>query len=121
MKTLLIILGCISLALGTLGIAIPLLPTTPFLLLSATLFVHSSPRLYDWLIKSPILGRYIVDYRENRSIPLRAKLTSITILWGSILYCIIFIADEKLWLQIILALIAVAVTWHILSLGTTKR
>ena len=81
MKTLLAILGAVSLALGIAGIFLPLLPTTPFLLLSAALWVRSSPRLYAWLLAHPRMGPYIRDFREHRAIPLRAKLLSLTLLW----------------------------------------
>ncbi len=121
MKILFIIIGTISLVLGVIGIALPLLPTTPFLLLSAALYMHSSPRLHKWLLNSPILGEYIRNYQENHSIPLRAKLTSVTLVWTSLLYCTFCVVHERLWLQILLIAIAIAVTWHILSLGTTPR
>ena len=72
MKFFLAALGCLSFVLGVVGIFVPLLPTTPFLLLSAALWVRSSPRLYDWLLAHPCLGRYVRNFRENRAIPLRA-------------------------------------------------
>ncbi len=120
MKIIFTILGCLSLLLGVIGIAIPLLPTTPFLLLAAALFVKSSPLLYAWLLDNRLLGRYIRNYRERRVIPLRAKLTSITLLWASILYCIFGVVQGALWLQILLFIIAVAVTWHILSFASEE-
>lgn len=65
MKTLFIILGSLSLALGIIGMFLPLLPTTPFLLLTAALYIKSSPRLYDWLISHRILGEYIRNFRRK--------------------------------------------------------
>lgn len=121
MKLICIILGAVSLLLGVVGIVVPLLPTTPFLLLSATLFFHSSPRLYEWLLKSPTLGIYIRNYREHRAISLRAKCSAITLLWLSILYCTLVVAEGRLWLQILLVAIAVGVTLHLLSLTTTPK
>ncbi|MFI3289284.1 MAG: YbaN family protein [Rikenellaceae bacterium] len=121
MKIFFIIVGVLSLILGVLGIFVPLLPTTPFLLLSAWLFIRSSPQLYEWLIRSPILGKYIRNYRENRSIPMRAKITSISLLWASMLYCIFWVVEGKLLIQVLLLTIAIAVSWHILSLGATPR
>ena len=67
MKTLCIILGSISLALGILGIFLPLLPTTPFLLLTAALYFKGSPRLYNWLLNHRHFGPYIRNFRENKS------------------------------------------------------
>ena len=73
MKYLLIILGSICLMLGIIGIFLPLLPTTPFLLLAAALYFRSSERLYQWLIQQKHLVSYIRNFREFRAIPLRAK------------------------------------------------
>lgn len=88
MKILLVVLGCISCVLGIVGIFVPLLPTTPFLLLSAALWVRSSPRLYGWLLAHPCFGEYVRNFRENRAIPLRAKIISLTSCGDAMLYCI---------------------------------
>ena len=69
MKTLYIVLGSISLALGILGIFLPLLPTTPFLLLTAALYFKGSPRLYNWLLNHRHFGPYIRNFRENKAMP----------------------------------------------------
>ena len=87
-KIFLAILGCAALALGVVGIFVPLLPTTPFLLLAAALWVRSSPRLYEWLLAHRCFGEYIRNFRENRAIPMRAKVVSIALMWGTMLYCI---------------------------------
>lgn len=120
MRFLLAALGCLALALGVAGIFVPLLPTTPFLLLAAALWVRSSPRLYAWLLGHRLFGRYIRNYRENRAIPLRAKVITLVLMWGSMFYCIFWLVAPWLWAQAALLLVAVAVTWHILSLGTQK-
>lgn len=119
-KTLLIILGSISLALGIIGIFVPLLPTTPLLLLAAALYFRSSPRLYEWLLNHPRLGAYIRNFREYRAIPLRAKIVSVSLLWLTMGYCIIAII-EPLWLRIALAILAMAITFHILSFKTLRK
>lgn len=119
MKTLYIVLGSISLALGILGIFLPLLPTTPFLLLTAALYFKGSPRLYNWLLHHPYFGTYIRNFRENKAIPLRAKITSLALMWGTMLYCIFFLIP-LLWVKILLALIAIGVSYHILSFKTLK-
>lgn len=75
---LLIILGTITLCLGIIGIILPLLPTTPFLLLSATCYVNSSKRLYDWLINHKVLGIYIRNFIIYKAITPRAKNLSIS-------------------------------------------
>lgn len=119
MKYILIILGSISLALGVIGIFLPLLPTTPFLLLSATLYVRSSEKLYNWLINQKHLGTYIRNFREHKAIPLRAKAISVALVWITLLYCAIGIS-ESIFLSIILIVLAIAISWHILSYKTLK-
>ena len=119
MKYILIILGSISLALGVIGIFLPLLPTTPFLLLSAALYVRSSEKLYDWLIHQKYLGTYIRNFREHKALPLRAKVISVAMVWITLLYCAISIS-ESIFLSIILLLLATIVSWHILSYKTLK-
>lgn len=113
-RWLLIILGTISLALGILGIFLPLLPTTPFLLLTAYLYLKSSPKAYQWLMNHQRLGPYIVNYLEKKVIPVRAKIIALTLMWLSIISCILFIV-ENIWLRILLFAIAIGVTIHILS------
>lgn len=120
MKTIWIILGSISLGLGILGIFLPLLPTTPFLLLTAALYFKGSPRLYQWLIMHPRLGTYIRNYRENKAITFRTKVVSISMLWATMLFCIFFVV-EALWLRILLACIMVGVTVHLLRFKTLRN
>ena len=119
MRVLLIIAGTICLVLGVIGIFVPLLPTTPFLLLAATAYLKGSSRLYNWLINHKYLGIYIRNFREHKAIPLHAKILSISLLWGTIGYCIIFLL-LPVWVKILLGCIAVGVTLHILSFKTLK-
>lgn len=120
-KILLATLGSLALALGIVGIFVPLLPTTPFLLLAAALWVRSSPRLYGWLLAHPCLGGYIRNFRENRAIPLRAKIVSLTLMWGTMLYCVFALLSAWWWAQALLLAVAVGVTWHILSFATLRK
>ena len=119
-KYLLATIGLISLGLGILGIFIPLLPTTPFLLLSAALFMKSSRRLYNWLINHKYLGKYLQNYLHHKTISIRTKISSLTLLWIAILSTSIFIVDE-LFVKIVLLIIAIAVTIHILSFKSRKE
>lgn len=119
MKVLYILLGTLSLLLGIIGIFLPLLPTTPFLLLTAALYVRSSSRLYDWLLSQKYLGPYIRNFRENKAIPLKAKIISVSLIWTTMLYCIFFILPYW-WLKVMLLLIATGTTYHILSFKTVK-
>lgn len=78
------ILGTVSLGLGVLGIFLPLLPTTPFLLLAAFCYVRGSPRMHHWLLSHRMLGPYIRDFQSGRGIPLRTKIIALTLMWLSL-------------------------------------
>ena len=116
-----ILFGWAMLVLGVVGIFVPLLPTTPFLLLAAWAFCRSSPRLYDRLLAHPCLGAYVRNFREYRAIPLRAKIISVTLIWATLLYCIFGVVRAWWWAQAGLLLLAVGRTWHILSYATLRR
>ncbi|WHH57854.1 YbaN family protein [Petroclostridium sp. X23] len=119
-KTILILVGSISLGLGVLGIFLPLLPTTPFLLLAAACYSKSSDKFYNKLINNKMLGRFIKNYREGKGIPLRGKVLSITMLWLAIGYSVI-LAGLNLIIRILLLIIAVGVTVHILRIKTSEK
>ncbi len=121
MKSIFTLIGIISLVLGIVGIALPVLPTTPFLLLSATLFMHSSPKLYDKLIHHKYLGEYIRNYRENGTMPRKAKISALVMLWVMMLASIFFVVAHNIYIQILLGVIAVAVSLHILSIKSTPQ
>uniref|UniRef100_UPI003342D2F7 YbaN family protein n=1 Tax=Castellaniella defragrans TaxID=75697 RepID=UPI003342D2F7 len=78
------ILGTTSLGLGVLGIFLPLLPTTPFLLLATFCYVRGSPRMHHWLLSHRILGPYIRDFQAGHGIPLRSKLIALALMWPSL-------------------------------------
>lgn len=118
-RLLFITFGFISLGLGIVGIFLPILPTTPFLLLAATLFAHSSQKLYDKLLANKYLGHYIRDFQLNRTIPLRAKIISISMIWLSIGSCVLFVV-EKTWLKVMLFTIAFFVSIYILHFKTKR-
>lgn len=90
MRTILKISGFIFLALGVMGVVLPLLPTTPFLLLSAFCFARSSEKLHDWLLHHPSFGPAIIDWRENGSISKRNKAYSMVVILITILMSVIF-------------------------------
>ena len=79
----------------------------------------TSPRLYNWLLNQKHLGPYIRNFRENKAIPLRAKIISISLMWITMLYCVFFIVPY-MWVKVILLIIAAGVTYHILSFKTLK-
>ncbi|TCT18262.1 hypothetical protein EDD68_12225 [Melghiribacillus thermohalophilus] len=118
-KMLLIGSGFLFLGLGIIGIILPLIPTTPFLLLSAACFVRSSDRLYIWLLNNRWFGKYIRDFREKRGIPLKAKVTGIVLLWVSMIYSAFFVVPLVA-VRVLLLLVAAYFTWYILSLKTLR-
>ncbi|OGO04102.1 MAG: hypothetical protein A2Y73_04365 [Chloroflexi bacterium RBG_13_56_8] len=119
-RKLLILVGTLSVGLGILGTFLPLLPTTPFLLLAATCYARSSRRFYNWLVNSKYLGEYIRNYREGRGVPLVTKVVTLILLWASIGYSAL-VAVDILLVRVILFLIAVGVTAHIVTRPTLKR
>jgi uncharacterized membrane protein YbaN (DUF454 family) len=120
LKILLIVSGTFFLLLGLIGIFIPILPTTPFLLLAASCYARGSKKFYNWLINNKFLGKYIKNYREGRGISLKIKIITISILWITILFSTFLIVTNLL-LQIILLIIAIFVTIHLLTIKTMKK
>jgi uncharacterized protein len=90
-KYLFVFLGSVSLCLGIIGTVIPGLPTTPFLLLSAALYIRSSKKLYNWLISTKYLGHYISDFHEKKGMSKQMKLSSIGLMWLMIFISIFFV------------------------------
>lgn len=84
LRMILLVIGWLSVALGVIGIFVPVLPTTPFLLLAAACFVRSSRRFYLWLVEHPKLGPWIRDYLEGQGIPLKGKVYALVLMWASI-------------------------------------
>lgn len=120
MKRVYVLLGSLSLALGLLGIFLPLLPTTPFLLLTAALWIKGSPRLYQRLLAHKRLGPYIRQFREQRAIPLRAKIVSVSLVWITLGYSAGWLVGNLL-LRILLLALATGITVYILSYCTLRR
>jgi len=119
-RWLLMTIGIISVGVGTAGIFLPLLPTTPFLLVAAACFIRSSDRLYQWLIHNRWFGSYTRNYQEHRTLPLRAKVITPVLLWTTMTYSVLILLHH--WaLQVLLILIAAAVTVHPLSLETMPK
>lgn len=116
-KATLIACGCISLLLGALGIFVPLLPTTPFVLLAAACFSRSSEKFYNKLLQNKWLGLYVKNYMEGKGIPIKAKVLSLLILWATIGYLSFFLLSV-LWVRILIIIVAMAVTVHVLSVKT---
>ena len=119
-KVILVSSGTLFLIIGIIGIFIPLLPTTPFLLLAAACYIRGSKKFYNWLIKNKWLGEYIKNYQEGRGVPLNVKIITIIVLWLTIMISIIIFVSNFI-IQIILFFIAIGVTIHILTIKTLNR
>ncbi len=111
--------GAIFLAAGLVGVAVPVLPTTPFLLLATACFLRGSERMHSWMLNNRWFGDYLRRYREGRGIPLRTKLGAIALLWTTIGLSAT-LAVEHWAVRLGLLLIAAAVTVHIALIGRRR-
>jgi uncharacterized membrane protein YbaN (DUF454 family) len=119
-RILLIIAGTLFAGLGIVGIFMPVLPTTPFLLLAAACYARSSARFYGWLLNNKWFGNYIRGYLERKGVPLKVKALTITLLWITIGASVAF-AVQSFIARLILVLIAIGVSIHILCIKTLKQ
>jgi len=119
--------GIICVGLGTIGIVLPILPTTPFLLAAAACFCKSSTRMYNWLLGNKWFGEYIRNYNEGKGLQMITKITALTVLWVTIGISTVFFLNRLLPpqlvlpMQLIMVVVAVGVSIHILRLPTFKK
>ncbi|OGO00535.1 MAG: hypothetical protein A2Y59_03345 [Chloroflexi bacterium RBG_13_52_14] len=118
-RRILIGAGTLSTGLGIIGIFVPILPTTPFLLLAAACYMRSSERLYRWLINNRIFGAYVRNYIEGKGMPVKIKMFTILLLWLTIALTIVF-GVQNIVIKIVLICIAVGVTAHIALIRKRK-
>jgi len=114
-QTLLVAAGLVALGLGLIGIVLPGLPTTPFVLLAAACFARASPRLHGWLTTHRYLGPMVRDWEANRSLPLRVKWIAITMM-GTMVLLSAWQFNGRAWLQgavLALGLVGAWVVWRI--------
>lgn len=111
-KRLLILAGTICVGIGIIGIFVPILPTTPFLLLAAFCYTRSSNRLHRWLLNNRLFGAYVKNYIEGRGMPLRLKVFTILLLWITI-GLTVTLSVQHTAIRAVLILIALGVTLHI--------
>jgi uncharacterized membrane protein YbaN (DUF454 family) len=104
--------GSISLGIGIVGIAVPLLPTTPFLLLAAYCYSRGSRRLHNKLLSNRLIGSYLKNYLEGKAMSLKAKIWSISILWVVIGCTAAFVTDSLI-IKIVLLAVGSGVTVHV--------
>jgi uncharacterized protein len=119
MNGLFVVVGTIFLGLGAIGIVLPVLPTTPFLLLAAACYMRGSERMHRWLLNNRWFGSYIRNYREGKGISAKGKIFSISTLWIAI--CLSAFLIEMAYVQILLFIIAIAVSMHLIMVPTFKE
>lgn len=119
-KYLYLISGILLVAIGIIGIFLPVLPTTIFLILASACFVKSSPKANEWLRNHRILGIYIKNYQEKSGLTIKEKIFNIVFLWIMILASAFFLSDE-LYIKILLLAIAIGVSIHIIMIKTKRN
>ena len=120
-RALFFVVGTVSLAVGAIGIVLPILPTTPLLLLALACYCRSSKRMTEWVLTNKYFGSYIRRYREGKGIPLRTKIVALAALWITISYSAFFVVNIWWIVQLILFAIAIAVSIHIIRLPTYRE
>lgn len=110
-RYLILLLGWLSIALGVVGIFLPLLPTTPFILLAAWCFSRSSPLFHDWLISHPKLGPIVTTWHQG-GLPVKVRNRILVVMWCSLTLSMLLIG--KLWLIALLLVTGTAVTIYIM-------
>ena len=115
-----IIVGTIAVVIGVIGIIVPVLPTTPFLLLAAICYMRGSQRLYNALLRNRFIGSYVRNYLEGRRMSLKMKIWTLSLLWAAIA-CTAVLATDSFIIRIILAVVLTGVTIHILTVKTAKK
>jgi uncharacterized membrane protein YbaN (DUF454 family) len=112
--------GVVCVALGLVGVVVPLLPTTPFLLLAAACFARSSERLHGWLVRHPVLGAHLRG--EGKGPSRTAKIVTLVVLWASLfLSALLAVPSERWWLRLVLLAIGVGVTVFLYRKAWTSR
>lgn len=107
LRVTLVILGTVFVVIGVIGIFLPVLPTTPFMLLAAACYAKSSRRFYNWIMNNKVFGPIIREWRQYRAIPKRAKITAMVLLVLTFGSSILFFV-HILWLKILLAVFCLA-------------
>ncbi len=110
--------GLLALMLGIIGIFVPLLPTTPFLLLAAACFARRSTRMHGWLLGHPVFGKFLSDYEQGKGIPARAKVLALLMMWTSLLVAMWRI--DAWTVRVLFAMIGAGVSFYLLRLPTAR-
>ena len=120
LRILLILGGILCIAAGIIGIFLPLLPTTPFLLLAGLMLANASPAIHRWLRSNRLTGPYLEAYRGGGGMSRRRKIFPIGLLWGTLLISGI-LTRQRGWIAVLLAVIGTGVTIHLVKLPESDR
>jgi len=120
-RGLLVAVGVVCVGLGVIGVVVPVLPTTPFLLLAAACFLRSSDRLHRWLLGNRVFGEYLRRYRDGEGLPWVSKITTLVLLWATLAVSAIVTVPEHLWwVRLLMLVMGIGVTIHILRIKTRR-
>lgn len=109
--------GTFFLALGMIGVPLPFLPTTPFLLLAAACYMRGSPRMHRWMLTNRYFGAYLKNYIEGKGLPVKTKVASIATLWAVILFSALVVTESAI-IRAVLLVVGTGVTIHLVTLKT---
>jgi len=111
-RLLLVILGTICVIVGLIGVVLPILPTTPFMLLAAWCYMRSSRRFYNWIMNNKVFGPILREWRLYRSIPKRAKIMAMILMPSTFAISILFFVPI-FWVQILLTIMCLGMLYFI--------
>ncbi len=118
-KYIFITLGSLCVALGVVGIFIPVMPTTPFLLLAVFFYLRSSKKLYEWLLQHRVFGTYIYNYITYKAVLKSTKIFAEIFLWSGLIISMVLISSW--YIRALLLIVGIAVSIHILTLKTVEK
>lgn len=118
-RYLLLFIGTLSLVLGAIGILLPVMPTTPFLLLASFCYLRSSKRLYNWLVYHKIFGAYLYNYLTYQAVTKSTKVGALIFLWWGLIVSMLLVNHPHV--RLLLVCIGIAVSIHLLMLKTIKK
>lgn len=120
-KAALLVIGSASVAAGAVGAFVPVLPTTPFLLLSAACYLRASEKMYRWLLSNRVFGAYLSRYLKGEGLPLSTKIATLALLWPSLgVSAFVAIPARLWWARLILLAVGLGVTIHLIALKTYR-
>jgi hypothetical protein len=115
-----VVLGTVSLALGLIGVVLPVIPTTPLILLSAWCYYRGSKRFHDWLINHPYLGKIVAEYSGEEGMKRGSKIKAIAFTWAAVLLTAAFVLESTT-MRVIIILIGCIGTFVVLRLKTREE